>query len=72
MEWEGHKGNESSDPFGLRSAMQRKMAERGDDPASRARAEAEGSGEVSDAEIAELLDAGSPDTPPPDADEPGG
>jgi hypothetical protein len=56
-EWERSKGNESPDPFGLRSAMQRKMEERGDDPASRARAEAEAAShtEVSDAEIAELL-----------------
>ena len=56
-DWEGTKGNEGGDPFGVRSAMQRKMRERGDDPASRARREAEqrAGEEVSDAEIAELL-----------------
>ena len=70
MEWEGRKGNESSDPFGLRSAMLRKMMERGDDPATRARAEAQEAAEVSDAEIAELLDPDSPEDP--DAEDPRG
>ena len=65
QDWEGTKGNEGGDPFGVRSAMQRKMRERGDDPASRARAEAEAASnvEVSDAEIAELLGPDSPDSP---------
>lgn len=60
-EWEGTKGGEGGDPYGVRSAMQRKMRERGDDPASRARREAEqrAGEEVSDAEIADLLGPGA-------------
>lgn len=56
-EWEGTKGGEGGDPYGVRSAMQRKMRERGDDPASRARAEAErqAGAEVTDDEIADFL-----------------
>lgn len=56
-EFEGTKGNEGGDPFGVRSAMQRKMMERGDDPASRAKRAAEQAAqtEVTDAEIAEFL-----------------